>query len=235
MKWVKTHWKAALFVLFILLFAASSAIAQDFERRYAKRQSQVFYDRNGAMIGALPNSLGYFSRPIKNIPQTFKSALLEKEDRYFYSHMGFNPVSMLKRPTSGSSTLTQQLAKIILGNENKRNVPNKIFGPSDVTRIVDFSHTNRIPALGTHLNESTYTEIIETLKAYGFTNFRATFPNVFLRHLIPDFRMSPSLMCWVENSPRIISLLHKLKFRGKCIASLEVTIICNKGKGSLRA
>lgn len=108
------------------------------------------------------------------------------------------------------------------------NVPNRIFGPSDITRIVDFSYTNRIPALGTHLNEPTYTEIIETLKEYGFTNFRSTFPNVYLRHLIPDYRMGVSFMCWLESSPKIIALLHKLKYKGRCIASLEVTIICDK-------
>jgi 2-polyprenyl-3-methyl-5-hydroxy-6-metoxy-1,4-benzoquinol methylase len=108
------------------------------------------------------------------------------------------------------------------------NAPNKIFGPSDITRIVDFSYTNRTPALGTHLNEPTYTEIIETLKSYGFTNFRTTFPNVYLRHLIPDYRMGMSFMYWLEKSPKVISLLHKLKYKGKCIASLEVTIICDK-------
>lgn len=110
------------------------------------------------------------------------------------------------------------------------NVPNRLFGPSDVTRIIDFSGTNKIPAQGTHLNETTYTEIIDHLKAHGFTNFRTTFPSLILRHLVPSFRMSADFMVWLENSPRLISLLYGLRFRGKCVASLEVTIICDKGK-----
>jgi len=32
------------------------------------------------------------------------------------------------------------------------NVPNRLFGPSDVTRIVDFTCTGKTAAQGTHLN-----------------------------------------------------------------------------------
>ena len=126
MKWLRTHWTAALFVLLVIFFAISSEIVRDFERRYNNLQSQTYVDRTGLTIGALPNSLGYFVRPLKEVPSVLRQALLAKEDKYFFKHPGVNPVSILKRPTGGSSTLTQQLAKIVLGNESKRNVANKI-------------------------------------------------------------------------------------------------------------
>lgn len=138
------------------------------------------------------------------------------------------PADMITHLTSIHAALNHEGTLIV-------NVPNRLFGPHDVTRIVDFSNTNQVPALGTHLNETTYSEIIEVLKSYGFSKFRTTFPNVFLRHLIPDFRMSPSFMCWLEHSPRIVSLLHQLKFRGKCIANLEVSIICTKSRDMVAA
>lgn len=108
------------------------------------------------------------------------------------------------------------------------NIPNKLFGPSDITRVVDFSYTNKIQALGTHLNEMTYSEIIEILKSNGFSNFKTVFPNTYIRHLIPDFRLNASIICKIEKSPKFISFLHSLKFKGRCIADFEVTIICTK-------
>lgn len=42
-------------------------------------------------------------------------------------------------------------------------MPNRLFGPSDVTRIIDYTYTNRTISMGTYLNESTYTEIIPIL------------------------------------------------------------------------
>ena len=108
------------------------------------------------------------------------------------------------------------------------NIPNRLFGPSDITRIIDFSGTGITPAIGTHLNETTYIDIINVLSKHGFTNFKTTFPNVYLRHLLPDFRMSPNFMLKIEGSKKLLSLLHKIKINNKCLFSLEVTIICNK-------
>ena len=177
----------------------------------------------GKVVDSYPN--------IEFIKTDITNFYVERKFDVIYSNHVFEhiaPADMITHLTSIHAALNDEGILII-------NVPNRLFGPSDVTRIVDFSNTNRVPAMGTHLNETTYSEIIEILKNYGFTKFRTTFPNIFLRHLVPDFRMSPLLMCWLENSPRIVSLLHKLKFRGKCIANLEVTIICSKGRHMVAA
>jgi 2-polyprenyl-3-methyl-5-hydroxy-6-metoxy-1,4-benzoquinol methylase len=44
--------------------------------------------------------------------------------------------------------------------------PNRLFGPSDITVIVDSTYTNRVGALGMHLNETTYSE---NAKQWNFT------------------------------------------------------------------
>lgn len=62
------------------------------------------------------------------IPKFYTNKLLEKEDRYFYYHIGFNPVSLarsflfkyiLNKKTSGASTLSMQLARLHYKLETK--------------------------------------------------------------------------------------------------------------------
>lgn len=108
------------------------------------------------------------------------------------------------------------------------NMPNRLFGPSDVTRIIDFSYTNKIDAQGSHFSEMTYHELIPILKQYGFGNFKTVLPHTKLRYLLPSFRMSPAVLCKIEKSAFVMNLLHRLKFRGTCIAKLEITLICQK-------
>jgi len=114
------------FALTLLMLTASIALAYDFKAKFASLESPVIYDRHGEIIATRANARGYFSRPIVALPSSFEKMLLEKEDKHFYLHPGINPVSILRRPTRGSSTITQQLAKITLGNELKRSVANKI-------------------------------------------------------------------------------------------------------------
>ncbi len=54
--------------------------------------------------------------------------------------------------------------------------PNRLFGPSDVTVVLDCTNTNRVEAVGTHLNEMSYTEITPILKDYGFSSCKTVVP-----------------------------------------------------------
>jgi len=102
---------------------------------YHKQASRVIKDRNGEIITLLPNEKGYRNYQIQEIPPKIKELLIKKEDRFFYYHFGFNPLSILQEGISklgfgnrkGSSTITQQLAKILLGKEKERNLKNKLL------------------------------------------------------------------------------------------------------------
>jgi 2-polyprenyl-3-methyl-5-hydroxy-6-metoxy-1,4-benzoquinol methylase len=111
------------------------------------------------------------------------------------------------------------------------NMPNRLFGPSDVTRIIDFSNTGKIDAQGTHLNESTYTELIPILEQNGFGKFRTVCPVPKLKYVFTNYRMQPSLLQIVESSPRILKVLHSIRLRGRCVAQFDVTLICNSLPG----
>ncbi|MDO8590943.1 MAG: transglycosylase domain-containing protein [bacterium] len=101
---------------------------------YKNLESVVILDRNGEIIAIKPNNRGNYARYVNALPEHFKKLLVQKEDRFFYFHFGINPISVfralvvyLKSDAPGaSSTITQQLAKGLLGNEQNRTFENKV-------------------------------------------------------------------------------------------------------------
>lgn len=127
-------WKIFLIIV-AGIFIGSALISKHIVALYREQESPIIQDRNGVEILIQPNVKGQYMRPADSIPKQFENVLIAKEDRFFYYHFGINPISILrsilKYPFSGhwegSSTLTQQLVKNLLGNENKRNLGNKFI------------------------------------------------------------------------------------------------------------
>lgn len=121
----------ALFALTLFAFYSQKRLVSI----YNERNSVIITDRNREEIAIKPNKDGYYSRYIDKIPDRLKELLVRKEDRYFYYHPGFNPVSIIKAVFGrlgfanrlASSTISQQLVKILLKQENERNLRNKIM------------------------------------------------------------------------------------------------------------
>ena len=88
-------------------------------------------------------------------------------------------------------------------------MPNRLFGPSDVTRIIDYTYTNQIEALGTHLNEQTYTELIPILKKHGFQRFWTALPTP-INYLFPNIRLNLSIYTFIENSPFLLRVRRRI-------------------------
>ena len=78
--------------------------------------------RQGILLGAKIADDGQWRFPIiDSVPSKFETCLLQFEDAYFYTHFGFNPVSMAKaigsnisagKTVRGGSTLTQQVIRL---------------------------------------------------------------------------------------------------------------------------
>ncbi|MEK7118159.1 MAG: transglycosylase domain-containing protein, partial [Patescibacteria group bacterium] len=91
-------------------------------------------DRNGKLLQLLPNAKGEFMIPSRSTSRVRELAVL-KEDKYFYYHLGINPLSILRGlarlitygERTGGSTITQQLVKNLLRHENARTVSNKLI------------------------------------------------------------------------------------------------------------
>lgn len=124
---------AALLIFFFIVFAVMQAIptsAHEVEQALARlkaRQSDVVIDRNGHEL----NRLGVAADRKASLAEFHKwqiDMLLFAEDRGFYTHGGVSYRAMVRaflnnllrlRYAQGASTITQQLARIMLQNRHK--------------------------------------------------------------------------------------------------------------------
>ncbi|MDR0320601.1 MAG: penicillin-binding protein 1C [Treponema sp.] len=98
--------------------------------------SRTYFDRNGNLLNIfLTGDDKYRLRAnLAEFPPEFIEAVLLQEDRYFYGHIGLNPMSMFragwetyikKNRRVGASTITMQLARLRY-NLYTKNLPGKI-------------------------------------------------------------------------------------------------------------
>ncbi|MEI6683994.1 MAG: penicillin-binding protein 1C [Bacteroidota bacterium] len=91
--------------------------------------STVILDRSGNLLGAKisPDQQWRFPES-EAVPEKFRQAILHYEDRYFYWHPGFNPVSLARaawldlkyrRIVSGASTITMQVIRLARKNRER--------------------------------------------------------------------------------------------------------------------
>jgi penicillin-binding protein 1C len=125
-----------IFLLFLIGFLLFSfKLERELSQIYEKGKSKIILDREGREIAILPNEKGNFARYLVKIPPRLKNLLIKKEDKFFYWHFGFNPKSIFEAALGrigigsrkASSTISQQLVKILLGKEKERNLKNKII------------------------------------------------------------------------------------------------------------
>ena len=123
-----------LLALLIIYLGFAAQLNAKMNAIYQSNQSFSVSDRNNKIIFLQANDKGDYAQYSNTIPQRFKDLLLKKEDKYFYWHWGFNIWGILQVlgnklglfQREGSSTITQQLAKILLAQENQRNINNKL-------------------------------------------------------------------------------------------------------------
>ncbi len=125
---------AILFFAFLAVFLIFAYGAQkDLAAIYDKQKSVLISDRKGKEMCLRLNEKGYYSRYGGASTPRFADLLIKKEDKYFYWHPGINPVSIAQAflgrigigERKASSTITQQLVKILLEKETERNISNK--------------------------------------------------------------------------------------------------------------
>lgn len=108
-------------------------------------------------------------------------------------------------------------------------MPNRLFGPMDVTRILDNSSSGRVQAQGGHLNESTYHEMVSALTKTGFVNFETVLPIPKYKYSIfKNNRIGPDWIIGIEQSKFLLNIFRGIKVKGRCPVRFTVTLICQK-------
>ncbi|MBC8041893.1 MAG: penicillin-binding protein 1C [Rhizobacter sp.] len=96
------------------------------ERTLGRTHSLRITDRNGNLLRDVPGSDFSRSQPVslRELPPEFIAATLAAEDKHFYTHFGIDILATLRavwqnlsamRVVSGASTITQQTARLMLG------------------------------------------------------------------------------------------------------------------------
>jgi len=107
-------------------------------------------------------------------------------------------------------------------------LPNRFWGPQDITRIVDNTFRGLVPAQGSHVNESSYTEMIPLLKSHGFIKPRTVLPMGAYSSLTRGIRVYPWINKLLERSAPLRSLNNLVAKSGRPIFKNPIMIVCEK-------
>ncbi len=161
--------------------------------------SRAVFARDGQLLRlTLAGDQAYrLFTPLSDIPASLKEAVLLHEDRHFYSHLGVNPVSMLRAffqtyvaggRRLGASTLTMQLARIKYGI-NSRAVGGKLW---QIARAMQLEmHYSKDELFEAYLNLAPYGYNINGIGAASFIYFHKqprdlTLPEMLTLAVLPQ-------------------------------------------------
>lgn len=180
-----------------------------------KPYSLVIEDRSGQFLQAFLASDGIWRlRTMPDeIPEKLKKILIEKEDRWFYYHPGFNPISITRalwqnmvsgRRVSGASTITMQVARML--EPKKRTYCNKLF---EIFRAIQLElHHSKKEILEMYASLIPLGSNIEGLKSASMIYYqspleRLNIAQLFDLILIPN---DPNDLQPDKNAERLLSL-----------------------------
>ena len=117
----------------LMLFLWTGSVSDDLRARYQKEISTQVHDKHGVLVQILPNEKGAYMTASTSTARV-RELTVQKEDQYFYYHLGVNPLSIVRSLTrlllygehTGGSTISQQLVKNLLHHENDRTVSHKL-------------------------------------------------------------------------------------------------------------
>jgi hypothetical protein len=82
--------------------------------------------------------------------------------------------------------------------------------------------------MGSHLNESSYTEIMPQLEAFGFRNIRTVLPLAAFIPPLRNFRVRPWFNQRLERYSQLRSLSNLVQVHGRPIFKNPIILICER-------
>jgi penicillin-binding protein 1C len=129
--------QCALAAALALLLALDLALPPPVPAGGVKDRAVVVLARDGSPLRAFPDRAHVWRHPVglEEVSPHYLDALLAYEDRWFYWHLGVNPLALLRagrqwiesgRVVSGGSTLTMQVARILEPELETRRIGGKL-------------------------------------------------------------------------------------------------------------
>lgn len=139
-------------------------------KKLYRAESTRIYDDKHRLLRILPSQDGFyrFRTTPQELPALLKKSVLHFEDRYFYTHPGFNPVAIIKAFAHnlfssrkiGASTITMQVARMM--HRRPRTFSNKL--KELFTALQLEWHYSKDQILNFYLNLAPYGGTIEGIK-----------------------------------------------------------------------
>ncbi len=107
-------------------------------------------------------------------------------------------------------------------------LPNRYWGPQDITRILDNTFRGRIPPQGSHLNESSYVEMVPLLKANGFHHARTVVPFGAFIPWVRSIRVKPWINQWLEASATLRSVTNFVAKNKRPLFKNPIMLVCER-------
>ena len=196
--------------------------------------SQSIVDSKGEVIHSFLNDEDKWRLKMELFEMTssLKKAFIDKEDRWFYFHFGFNPISILRagfqnifyrRRTSGASTITMQVVRLL--EPKKRTYFNKII---EIFNAIQLEwHYSKEEILQLYVNLVPYGSNIEGVKAASLIYFeknpdRLSLAEVVSLAIIPN---RPSSLKIGINNEKIITERNKWLKKYEKLKTFELSNI----------
>jgi len=214
---LKKIFKTSLITLasIILLFFIFDFV---FPFRFQISHSQLVLDKNGKVLGAFlsKDDKWRMKAELSEISPELKKAFLEKEDKYFYYHLGVNPISLGRalindifagKRTSGASTITMQVARLL--EPKKRTYFNKFV---EIFRAFQLEwHYSKEEILQMYVNLVPYGGNIEGVKSASIIYFgtmpqKLSIAQIATLVMIPN---RPTSLALGKDNPQILTERNK--------------------------
>src|ERR1044071_339804 len=165
-------------IAFVILFLLFLLLNLLFPLKDKTEYSTIITDNKGEVVNAFltKDQKWRMKTELNEISPLLRKTIIAKEDKYFYSHPGVNPVAVLRaflknifrmKRTSGASTITMQVARAL--EPGKRNIWSKIREMFRAFQLELKYSKNEI--LQMYLNLVPYGGNIEGVKAASFLYF----------------------------------------------------------------
>lgn len=167
--------------------AATIPNVEDLRQRASQFETTRILDRNGNVLYELidPNAGRRTYVPLEKISPYLLAATIATEDKNYYSHPGFDPLAILRafwqnaqtegETVSGASTITQQLARMLLFSQQERyertyrRKVREALAAAEITR-----RYSKDEILELYLNEIYYGNLAYGVEAAAETYFNTT-------------------------------------------------------------
>ena len=177
----KFFYKLFKFLLVLLVLLVSSFFVADYlfplsVSQNKTTQTVVADDETPLWRFADKNGIWRYSVSLDEVPDYYLDVLLNYEDRYFYDHIGINPISLLRaawqnisndRIVSGGSTISMQVARLLYPHDRT------LFGKlKQIFRTFQLElHYSKKEILTLYINHAPYGGTIEGIGAASWSYF----------------------------------------------------------------